>query len=118
MKRLSGLDASFLYLETPEQLLHVCGLMVLSTDSMPDGYAFDSMKAAMGERVVAVPEFRQRLRHVPLDLDHPVWVEDDEAADVQQLRRRLEVEERGIEAAQPLHGRILRHRAGTRSSSD
>src|SRR4051812_14850443 len=77
MKRLSGLDASFLYLETPEQLLHVCGLMVLSTDSMPDGYTFDSMKAGMDERVIAVPEFRQRLRHVPLDLDHPVWVEDE-----------------------------------------
>ena len=77
MKRLSGLDASFLYLETPEQLLHVCGLMVMSTDSMPDGYTFDSLKAAMAERVMAVPEFRQRLRHVPLDLDHPVWVEDE-----------------------------------------
>ena len=29
MQRLSGLDASFLYLETPAQLMHVCGLIVL-----------------------------------------------------------------------------------------
>ena len=27
MQRLSGLDASFLYLETPSQVLHVCGLL-------------------------------------------------------------------------------------------
>lgn len=27
MQRLSGLDASFLYLETPSQPLHVCGLV-------------------------------------------------------------------------------------------
>ena len=31
MQRLSGLDASFLYLETSSQLLHVCGLIVLAT---------------------------------------------------------------------------------------
>ena len=29
MQRLSGLDAGFLYLETPSQLLHICGLIVL-----------------------------------------------------------------------------------------
>lgn len=77
MKRLSGLDASFLYFETPEQLLHVCGLVVLDPETIPGGYTFASMKAAMAERVRLVPEFRQKLRHVPLDLDHPVWVDDD-----------------------------------------
>ena len=29
MDRLSGLDASFLYLETPAQLMHVCGLIIV-----------------------------------------------------------------------------------------
>ena len=33
--RLSGLDASFLYLETPEQLMHVCGLVLVDTDTIP-----------------------------------------------------------------------------------
>src|SRR6476661_184628 len=77
MKRLSGLDASFLYFETPEQLLHVCGLVLLDPETIPGGYSFDSMKRRMAERVGVVPEFRQKLRHVPLDLDHPVWVDDD-----------------------------------------
>ncbi len=77
MKRLSGLDASFLYFETPEQLLHVCGLVLLDPETIPDGYSFSSMKQRMAEQVGQLPEFRQKLRHVPLDLDHPVWVDDD-----------------------------------------
>lgn len=77
MKRLSGLDASFLYLETPEQLLHVCGVVVLDPETIPDGYTFARMRAAIESRVRAVPEFRQMLRHVPLELDHPVWVDDE-----------------------------------------
>jgi len=75
MQRLSGLDASFLYFETSTQLLHVCGLMLLDTGSMPDGYSFASMKEQMDSRVSSVPEFRRKLRRVPLDLDHPVWVD-------------------------------------------
>ena len=76
MKQLSGLDASFLYLETPSQLLHVCGLMVLDPESIPDGYSFRSFKDKMARQAGAIPEFRQKLRHVPLNLDHPVWVDD------------------------------------------
>ncbi len=36
MERLSGLDASFLYLETPAQLMHVCGVIVLDPATMPE----------------------------------------------------------------------------------
>ena len=90
MKRLSGLDASFLYLETSTQLLHVCGLLVLQPDSTPDGYSFASMKQKMARQAGAIPEFRQKLRHVPLDLDHPVWV-DDEHFDIDRHVHRLAV---------------------------
>jgi diacylglycerol O-acyltransferase len=88
MKRLSGLDASFLYLETSTQLLHVCGLLVLDPDSIPDGYKFARMKERMARQAGAVAEFRQKLRHVPLDLDHPVWV-DDEDFDIDRHVHRL-----------------------------
>ncbi len=55
MKRLSGLDASFLYFETPAQLLHVCGLLVLQPDSDPEGYSFGAMKARMARQVEQDP---------------------------------------------------------------
>ncbi|WP_131823046.1 wax ester/triacylglycerol synthase domain-containing protein, partial [Mycobacteroides chelonae] len=35
MQRLSGLDASFLYLETPTQPMHVCGVLELDTTTIP-----------------------------------------------------------------------------------
>src|SRR6476619_3654492 len=76
MDRLSGLDASFLYLETPAQLMHVCGLIVLDPGTMPEGYAFDRFKAGIERRVRDVPAFTRKLRKVPLGLDHPVWVHD------------------------------------------
>jgi diacylglycerol O-acyltransferase len=87
MKRLSGLDASFLYFETPTQLLHVCGLVIIKPDSMPGGYSFRSFRDEVERRVSSVPEFRQKLRHVPLDLDHPVWVEDEHFDIDRQLHR-------------------------------
>ncbi len=78
MERLSGLDASFLYLETSAQLMHVCGVVVVDPETMPEGYSFAAMKAALGERVAAIPSFRRRLRKVPLHLDHPIWVDDQD----------------------------------------
>ncbi len=78
MERLSGLDASFLYLETPAQLMHVCGIVVVDPATMPSGYSFGFMRDALARRVSAIPSFRRTLRHVPLHLDHPVWVEAED----------------------------------------
>ena len=76
MIRLSGLDASFLYLESSTQLLHVCGLIVVDPSTVHGGYSFDTMLSELAERSQVVPEFRRKLHHVPLHLDHPVWVDD------------------------------------------
>ncbi len=50
MKQLHGLDASFLYLETPAQLMHVCGLFVLDTETMPEEYSFKNMPLYVCEK--------------------------------------------------------------------
>jgi WS/DGAT/MGAT family acyltransferase len=76
MQRLSGLDASFLYLETPTQPLHVCSIIELDTSTMPGGYTFDRLRDELELRVKAIPEFREKLADSQLNLDHPVWVED------------------------------------------
>ncbi len=77
MQRLSGLDASFLYLETSSQPMHVCSIMELDTSTMPGGYTFDRLRDALSLRIKAVPEFREKLANSLLNLDHPVWVEDE-----------------------------------------
>lgn len=76
MDRLSGLDASFLYLETPEQLMHVSGLLLLDPATMPEGYDFTRLKDGIGRRVRDVPMFTRKVQPMPFGLDHPVWVED------------------------------------------
>ena len=77
MQRLSGLDASFLYLETSDQPMHVCSIIEVDTSTMPGGYTFDRLRDALALRIKAMPEFREKLANSPLNLDHPVWVDDD-----------------------------------------
>jgi diacylglycerol O-acyltransferase / wax synthase len=77
MQRLSGLDASFLYLETPAQPMHVCSIIDLDTSTMPGGYGFDRLRETLSLRLKAMPQFREKLANSALNLDHPVWVDDE-----------------------------------------
>ena len=88
MDRLSGLDASFLYLETPAQLMHVCAVMVLDPSTMTSPYSFEKVRTAIDERVRDVPSFTRKLRRVPMGLDHPIWVRDKQF-DVERHVHRL-----------------------------
>src|SRR6478609_2057313 len=76
MQRLGGLDASFLYLETAKQPLHVCSILELDASTMPGGYTFDRFRDAFSLRIKAMPQFREKLADSRFNLDHPVWVDD------------------------------------------
>jgi diacylglycerol O-acyltransferase / wax synthase len=76
MKRLSGMDAAFLYIETPSQHMHVVGTLVLDPSTMPGGYSFESFRELLRSRLHLLPPFRRRLVPVPLNLGHPFWIED------------------------------------------
>ncbi|WP_322936435.1 WS/DGAT/MGAT family O-acyltransferase [Nocardioides bizhenqiangii] len=90
MDRLSGLDASFLYLETPAQLMHVCAVMVLDQSTMPTPYTFADLMAHIDDSVHDVPAFTRKIRGVPMGLDHPVWVRDQQF-DIERHVHRLAV---------------------------
>ncbi|HZA08513.1 wax ester/triacylglycerol synthase family O-acyltransferase [Mycobacterium sp.] len=90
MQRLSGLDASFLYLESAKQPLHVCSILELDTSTMPGGYTFDRMRDEMSLRAKGIPIFREKVLDSPFNLDHPVWV-DDEDFDVDRHVHRIGV---------------------------
>jgi len=76
MERLSGLDASFLYLETPTLHMQVALALVFDPSTVPGGYSFDRMKDSIASRIPLAPVFRRRLVEVPFRLGHPVWVDD------------------------------------------
>jgi WS/DGAT/MGAT family acyltransferase len=84
-ERLSAVDASFLYLESPTTAMHVGTVAVL--DEPPDGFDHDRLVQLIAERIAYVPRYRQRLRSVPGRLANPVWV-DDEAFDLSYHVRR------------------------------
>ncbi len=108
MDRLSGLDASFLYLESPQQLMHVCGLILLDPTTMATAYDFESFKARLDARVREIPMFTRKLRRVPMDLDHPLWVQDRDF-DIDRHVHRLAAPAPGGEAEL---AEIIGHLAG------
>ena len=76
MERLSGMDATFLYIETPAGHMHVAMVGIYDVATMPGGYSFDRIKQHIAERLQVVPPFRRRLVEVPFQFHHPVWIED------------------------------------------
>jgi diacylglycerol O-acyltransferase len=77
-RKLSGMDASFLYLETPEMPMHVGSMAIFR---LPEGYKgdfFEDFKAMIASRMHIAPILKARLEKAPLDIDHPSWVEDDQ----------------------------------------
>ena len=90
VERLSGLDAFFLYIETPTMHTHVALTAVLDTSTMPGGYSFEAMRRHIAERVHLVRPFRQKVVEVPLRVHHPVWV-DDTDFDIDRHLRRIAV---------------------------
>ena len=76
MQQLSGLDASFLYMETGAQTGHVGSVTLYDPSSTPGGSLYEVMRKSISERMHLLPPFRRRLVQVPLGLDHPYWIED------------------------------------------
>src|SRR3954451_22793071 len=76
MQRLTGLDASFLYLETPSSHMHVASLIILDPSETGAPVTMDDVKRVYGERLHLAPPFRRRLVEVPFGLHHPLWIED------------------------------------------
>lgn len=76
MERLSGLDASFLYMETPQVQMNIAFVTVIDTTDMPGGYSFGRLMERVDEKVRRKSAFRRRLVAVPLELHHPLWIED------------------------------------------
>jgi WS/DGAT/MGAT family acyltransferase len=76
MQRLSGLDAAFLAIETPNAHMHVLSAAVVDPATAPNGFSFDLVRELLLARLHLLPPFRRRLVSVPFDLHYPLWLED------------------------------------------
>ena len=76
-RRLSGLDAAFLYMETPTSHMHVGAVIVLDPAGAPPArMTYDGVVDYVAQRLHLAPPLRRRLVQVPFRLDHPQWIED------------------------------------------
>ena len=84
---MTGLDAKFLYSETPTAHMHTVKVVVFDVSSVEGGFSFDSFVTMFGRLLDRLPPFRRRVVPVPWGLGHPVWVEDPDFDLRDHLRR-------------------------------
>jgi len=97
MQQLTGLDASFLALETANTTGHVGGLSVLDPSSAPKPLTLARLTEVLASRIPLIPVLRRKLLNVPLGLDQPYWV-DDANFDIEYHVRELALPHPGSDA--------------------
>ena len=75
-RRMTPLDALFLYVEKPDQPMHVGGCLIY------EGHVSrDELARVMEERLAELPRYRQKIVFPPFAIAHPTW-EDDPDFDI------------------------------------
>src|SRR3954469_24812082 len=88
----------FLALESATQTGHVGGLAILDASTAPSGeLGCAEIRTLLCERLPLLPPFRWRLVEVPLGLDYPYWI-DDEDFDLDYHVRELALPKPGSDA--------------------
>jgi diacylglycerol O-acyltransferase / wax synthase len=75
MKQLSGLDATFLYLETPEMPMHVGALALYELPAGYKGRWVRDLRKHMASRMPIAGPLRRKLWWMPLNLANPAWID-------------------------------------------
>lgn len=71
---MAGVDAGYLYLETPTMHMHTLKIAVLEPGDEPFGT--DRLAEELLARIERLPPLARRILPAPLGLNHPLWVTD------------------------------------------
>jgi diacylglycerol O-acyltransferase len=102
--RLSPLDVSFLYMETPTTAMHVGGVCVFEPPAA--GFDYDQLVKLISQRIGLVPRYRQKVKWVPGKLANPVWVDDTDFDVTYHVRRSALPKPGNREQLKELVGRL------------
>lgn len=94
MDQLSGLDASFLYLETPNAPMHIGGVSIIDPETPNGPFDLSMLRDLLLSRIHTSRTFTQKLVEVPLKLGKPYWTEDDDF-DIDRHLQRTQLPEPG-----------------------
>src|SRR3954468_20120063 len=83
--RLSPLDVSFLYMETPSTPMHVGGVAVF--DPPEGGFDYDRLVDLISQRIALGPRYRQKVRVIPGRIANPGGVDDEDFDVTYHVRR-------------------------------
>lgn len=78
--RLSGLDASFLHLESIETPMHVGAVAIFEGEPFFDEngrFRLSHLRDLVSSRLHLVPRFRKKIMNVPFAQGRPIWVDDE-----------------------------------------
>jgi WS/DGAT/MGAT family acyltransferase len=108
MHRLSGQDASFLYTETPTVLMHTIKVQIFESPYQVADYAMlrERLEAALD----IVPMLRQKVLFVPLNLHHPVMVDDPDFDIDSHIYRAALPQPGGMRELHEMVAQIMCHR--------
>jgi len=76
LEQLSGIDAGFLYMETPTLHMHTLKVAIIQPTRELDYYSLPRFRKALQLCLHLLPSFRRRLVHAPLGIGYPFWIED------------------------------------------
>ncbi|MEH6583275.1 MAG: wax ester/triacylglycerol synthase family O-acyltransferase [Halioglobus sp.] len=76
VRQLSKEDVLFVAGETDTVYQHTAGLVILDASAAPN-FNFETFRERSIARIRQIPHFRWKLHEVPLGLDLPYWVEDE-----------------------------------------
>ena len=76
MKQLTGLDATFLYMETPTTYGHVSSIAIYERPADPDYDPYLAAREMIESHLDIAEPYRRRLVAAPFGIDRPYWIED------------------------------------------
>ncbi|MEM6320332.1 MAG: wax ester/triacylglycerol synthase family O-acyltransferase [Bacteroidota bacterium] len=71
LEGISGMDATFLYLERHNSPMHVGSVLIIE-----GALDFETFKQTILSRIHQMPKLRKKLVYVPLSVDYPYWADD------------------------------------------
>ena len=105
MRRLSGEDAGFLYMDLPGQPMNTMAVGVLAPNDQGP-VRLEDLRSHLEGRLPQLPSFRWRMVRVPLRLHHPVMVDDPDFDLDFHLRHERVTEPGGPAEVEALFARI------------